>query len=297
MKLLIQILFLLIVQFTYSQTLEGKVLDSVTNQSIEYANITLMTKNKGVYANVDGDGDYNFDISKHLYDTLKVSSIGYNFKLIILDKFKNKKNIKLDISLSQKITQLDEVVLNLKKKKYNKKHTIGEDKEGNAAVSSLIGYETCVLIENPFNKDGKLDEIYIKHRKRKNTQFIASLNIKFYSFDKINQKPGYELYTKNLIVKPKNRNYTLNIDVKDMDIYLPKEGMCIGVEFIDPNNESKKYDVIGPMYRFTFSTEKNLTWSKYRGKKWNIGIVRFDYNNDDRIGNVMIGADVLFPKE
>lgn len=295
MKLLIQILFLLIVQSTYSQTLEGKVIDSVTNQPIEYANITLMTKNKGVYANIDGD--YNFDISKHLYDTLKVSSIGYNSKLIILDKFENKKNIKLDISLSQKITQLDEVVLNLKKKKYNKKHTIGEDKESNAAVSSLIGYETCVLIENPFNKEGKLDEIYIKLRKRKNTQFIASLNIKFYSFDKINQKPGYELYTKNLIVKPKNRNYTLNINVKDMDIYLPKEGMCIGVEFIDPNNESKKYDVIGPMYRFTYSTEENLTWSKYRGKDWKTGIVKFDYRNDDRTGNVMIGADVLFPKE
>jgi len=295
MKLLIQILFLLIVQSTYSQTLEGKVIDSVTNQPIEYANITLMTKNKGVYANIDGD--YNFDISKHLYDTLKISSIGYNSKFIILDKFKSKKNIKLDISLSQKITQLDEVVLNLKKKKYNKKHTIGEDKEGNAAVSSLIGYETCVLIENPFNKDGKLDEIYIKLRKRKNTQFIASLNIKFYSFDKINQKPGYELYTKKLIVKPKNRNYTLNIDVKDMDIYLPKEGMCIGVEFIDPNNESKKYDVIGPMYRFTYSTEENLTWSKYRGKDWRTGIVKFDYRNDDRTGNVMIGADVLFPKE
>ncbi|WP_304141867.1 carboxypeptidase-like regulatory domain-containing protein [Mesoflavibacter zeaxanthinifaciens] len=295
MKLLIQILFLLIVQSTYSQTLEGKVIDSVTNQPIEYANITLMTKNKGVYANIDGD--YNFDISKHLYDTLKISSIGYNSKFIILDKFKSKKNIKLDISLSQKITQLDEVVLNLKKKKYNKKHTIGEDKEGNAAVSSLIGYETCVLIENPFNKDGKLDEIYIKLRKRKNTQFIASLNIKFYSFDKINQKPGYELYTKKLIVKPKNRNYTLNIDVKDMDIYLPKEGMCIGVEFIDPNNESKKYDVIGPMYRFTYSTEENLTWSKYRGKDWRTGIVKFDYRNDDRTGNVMIGVDVLFPKE
>lgn len=295
MKLLIQILFLLIVQSTYSQTLEGKILDSVTNLPIEYANITLMTKNKGVYTNIDGK--YNFDISKHLYDTLKVSSIGYNSKFIILDKFKSKKNIKLDISLSQKITQLDEVVLNLKKKKYNKKHTIGEDKEGNAAVSSLIGYETCVLIENPFNKDGKLEEIYIKLRKRKNTQFIASLNIKFYSFDKINQKPGYELYTKNLIVKPKNRNYTLNIDVKDMDIYLPKEGMCIGVEFIDPNNESKKYDVIGPMYRFTYSTEENLTWSKYRGKDWKTGIVKFDYRNDDRTGNVMIGADVLFPKE
>jgi len=295
MKLSVSFVIFLVTITGLSQTLEGKVIDSVTNQPIEYANITLMTKNKGVYANVNGN--YNFDISKHLYDTLKVSSIGYNSKLIILDKFKNKKNIKLDISLSQKITQLDEVVLNLKKKKYNKKHTIGEDKESNAAVSSLIGYETCVLIENPFNKDGKLDEIYIKLRKRKNTQFIASLNIKFYSFDKINQKPGYELYTKNLIVKPKNRNYTLNIDVKDMDIYLPKEGMCIGVEFIDPNNESKKYDVIGPMYRFTFSTEKNLTWSKYRGKKWNIGIVRFDYNNDDRIGNVMIGADVLFPKE
>lgn len=295
MKLLIRILFLLIVQSTYSQTLEGKVIDSVTNQPIEYANITLMTKNKGVYANVNGN--YNFDISKHLYDTLKVSSIGYNSKLIILDKFENKKNIKLDISLSQKITQLDEVVLNLKKKKYNKKYTIGEDKESNAAVSSLIGYETCVLIENPFSKEGKLDEIYIKLRKRKNSQFIASLNIKFYSFDKINQKPGYELYTKNLIVKPKNRNYTLNINVKDIDIYLPKEGMCIGVEFIDPNNESKKYDVIGPMYRFTYSTEENLTWSKYRGKDWRTGIVKFDYRNDDRTGNVMIGANVLFPKE
>lgn len=295
MKYIINIVLLLIINHSYSQTIEGKVLDSISQQPLELANITLMTKNKGVYSN--NNGSYSFEISNHLHDTLKVSSIGYNSKYIVLSQFKNQINVKLDIRLSEKITELDEVVIDFKKKKYNKKHTIGEDKVGNAGVSSLIGYETCVLINNPLDKKGKLKNIYIKFRKRNNAVFTASLNIKFYSYDSNNDKPGYELYTKNLVVKPKNKTYTLNINVEDMDIYIPEEGMCIGIEFIDPNNDSKKYDVIGPMYRFTYATEENLTWSKYRGKEWEKGIVKFDFKNDNRTGNVMIGADVLFTNE
>lgn len=295
MRYIIKIIFLLYINFSFSQSLEGRVLDSISQQPIEYANITLMTKNKGVYS--DSLGLYSFKISKHLYDTLKVSSIGYASKYIVLSQYKNQKNIKLDVNLTEKITQLDEVLIDFKKKKYKKKHTLGEEKDGNAGVSSLIGYETCVLIENPFNEEGKLKNIYIKLIKRKNAQFTASLNIKFYSFDSKNKRPGYELYSKNLVVKPKNKKYTLNIKVEDLHIYIPKEGMCIGIEFIDPKNKSKKYDIIGPMYRFTYSTEENLTWSKYRGKNWKTGIIKFDYKNDNRTGNVMIGADVLFPKE
>lgn len=298
MNLLIKILLLLIFNFSFSQNITGKVIDSLTKKPLEYANVTLMTKNKGVYT--DSKGVFNFDITKHLYDTLRISSIGYYSKSIVLDGFRTKKDVKVDVLLKEKITELNEVVINSKKIEYKEKHTLGEKRNGITSVSSLIGYETGVLIENPFRKEGKLKKVYIKLKKRKDVNFVASLNIKFYSYDAANKKPGYELYTKNIVVKTKNKNYTLNIKVEDFDIYLPEEGMCIGVEFIDPKNESKKYDRIGPAYGFKFSNEEVLTWSKYRGKSWRPGFVEFkrgNFGDRSKKGNVMIGVDVLMPKE
>ncbi|MFC5194566.1 carboxypeptidase-like regulatory domain-containing protein [Bizionia hallyeonensis] len=299
MRLIINIAFLLILNFSFSQTIKGNVLDSLTQKPLEFANVTLMTRNKGVYTNEKGA--FLFEIKKHLYDTLKISSIGYASKFITLNKYKNQEVVNLNVLLNEKITELEEVIINSKKLEYKNRYRLGEKKNGITAVSSLIGYETGVFIENPFNKEGKLKTIRIKLMKRDEVDFIASLNIKFYRYDVINKKPGTELYSKNVVVKPKNRNYTLKINVEDFNIFLPEEGMCIGVEFIDPNNQSKKYDRIGPMYRFKFSNEEELTWSKYRGKYWKPGFVEFkrgNYNNNQNLkGNVMIGLDVLMPKD
>jgi len=270
MKLSFSFIFFLFTIISLSQTLEGKVLDSVTNQPIEYANITLMTKNKGVYANVDGD--YNFDISKHLYDTLKVSSIGYNSKLIILDKFENKKNIKLDISLSQKITHLDEVVLNLKKAKYSSTKSLSVKHKGLYASSEPFGNETITFIENEKNKKGKITnvELNFKANKRENIKtYKAYFRVKFYELDSITKAPGKLLSYDDIIIKPENKTQKVKVDLEDNFILFPKNGVFVGLEVIKPSSvtvNSSMYDVAPAITKS--HTETPLSWYRYRGKNW-----------------------------
>ena len=243
------ILFLCLTNASYAQTIKGIITDSIDKTPLEYCNIALLNTNKGVYS--AADGNFEIDISNHLQDTLKVSSIGYISKFIPLSKYKNLGEISLNIQLTENTEALNEVLIITEKTKYVKKISLGEEKEGNVSRSSLIGYETCVFIKNPENEYGKLKRVYIKLKKREDAEFTATFNIKFYDFDFKNNIPGKELYDKNIIVKAKNKFYTLWIDVEDLGIMMPKEGICVGVEFMDPANETKKYTTIGPLYRNT----------------------------------------------
>ena len=161
-------------------------------------------------------------------------------------------------------------------------------------MSALIGFEAAAYIENPTNNPGRLKTVVLYLKRTEKADFVAPLNIKFYRFDKENNKPGEELLKTNLIVKPKNRIYKLNIDVQSYNIPFPIDGICIGIELIDPKNESKKHDKIGPSVRYTNSSNKVLTWNNYRNKGW------FNGSYYDKIisknTNEMIGIKVLMEK-
>jgi hypothetical protein len=42
--------------------------------------------------------------------------------------------------------------------------------------------------------------------KKKDFDYLATYNIRFYEFDSINRTPGEELYFENLIVEPTKKN-------------------------------------------------------------------------------------------
>lgn len=287
-----RLIFLLSINFCAAQSINGVVKDSLTGEAIAYANI-LLKNGKGTYS--DELGSFKLKVKNVHTDTLKVSTIGYQSKLIPVNVFKN--NLTYEVLLAPKTEGLDEVLISSKKLKYGKKEILGEQRDGNQGVTSLIGYETAVLIENLKNKTGKVKRVYINLKNRKDAEYIATFNVKFYQFDSIANAPGELLYNENIYVHPKNKKYKLWVNVEDLGIPFPENGMCVGVEMVNIHGKVKKYAYFGPMYRYTFTEDKTLqTWSNYHNSGWRRGAI--DYKNPKRtkVGflNPMIGLEVEY---
>lgn len=275
-----------------AQIIRGYIFDKNTKHPIIYANILLIQSKNGAYTNKEGF----FELEIEDKDSLQISSVGYKTKYVDLRKYKVEN---LKIELEELEYELEEVALNFKKNKYTKRKKLGLERVGKYSSSKLIGYNTAIYIKNKENRKGKLKTIHLylnKTRKKtgwKAPVFLAKLNIHIYEYDSINNKPGKELLHQNLIVKPKNRKYVLDIDVKDLNIIFPKKGICISVEFIDEHNKYKKHDHLGPSLRYTKSNNKKITWSNYRNRGWKNGFLR----HKTEIANLLLNVDVLFPKK
>ena len=292
MKIVKLLILVLTLNFSFAQTIKGIVKDSLTGGAISYANVVLKN-GKGTYANEFGD--FELKIKNINSDTLKISTIGYKSRLLPATSFKT--DVILEIFLEPEIENLDEVVISSKRIKYGEKEILGEKRDGNMGVTSLIGYETTVLIENPKDKTGKVNSVYINLKKRKDAEYIATFNLKFYEFDSITNSPGKLLYHENLYVKPKNKTYKLWIDVKDLGIRFPKRGICLGVEMVNTSGKVKKYAYFGPNYRYTFTEEKDLqTWSNYHNTGWRDGSIKYKNPKRTKVGvlNPMIGIEVEY---
>jgi hypothetical protein len=202
-----------------------------------------------------------------------------------------------NVLLAPKTEGLDEVLISSKTLKYGKKEILGEQREGNQSVTSLIGYETAVLIENPKNKTGKVNGVYINLKKRNDAEYIATFNVKFYQFDSIANAPGKLMYNENIYVQPKNKKYRLWVNVEDLGIPFPKNGICVAVEMVNTCGKVKKYAYFGPMYRYTFTEEKTLqTWSNYHNSGWRDGSIEYKNPKRTKVGvlNPMIGVEVEY---
>lgn len=293
MKKSIIVMLLVFSNWLYAQKISGVIQDSISHNPIAFSNIVLM-KGAGVYA--DKNGKFIMESKNSWNDTLKISAIGFISKKIPLLKYENINDIKINIFLSPRIEQLDEV--KIKKISYTDKETLGERREGNIGVTSLIGYENCILIENPRKEIGKIKRVFLDLKKRKDADYIATFNIKFYEYDSINRLPGKEIYNKNIFVTPKNKNYRLWINVENLNIEFLENGVCVGVEMVNTIGEVKKYAYFGPMFRYTINkNNKSLNWSNYHNKGWQGSSNKHKKFKKFKTGtsNPMIGLEVLYP--
>jgi len=266
MKYILYLTFLISLN-TFSQIVKGKIVDSLTNKPIEYANIVLINRDYGTYSNKKGQ--FSIDI-KEEDKKLLISSIGYKNKI-----FDIKKNA-LDtimISLNEEIERLNEVIISAKKIKHTSIKKLGLNKRLKVRTSLPFGYEFSNLIKNPFNKRGILKTVILSLNKVKTYDYLSSYNIKFYEYNEYTKNPGDLLHFENLIITPKNKTYKLKIDVDELKIPFPENGICIGVEIVNTQYEKpiKSMAYMAPKINFTHTKEKEiLTWSRYRNKNWKV---------------------------
>lgn len=277
----------------YSQTISGKIMDSITKKPLELVNITLLKRDLGVYTNNDGDFKIKIDDNK---DKLQVSSIGYNKKNIDLSNFNENKEYKLILFLSPKIEQLNEVKISNKKVSYSIVKTLGLVRKGKVRTGLPFGYEFCSVIKNPYHKKGKLHKVILSLNEMEKPDYLATYNIKFYEYDSENNSPGEEIYFENLIVQPENKTYKLKINVDSLSIPFPENGICIGVEIVNSkyNEPTKSMAHIAPKINFTHTDMDILTWNRFRNKKWRVDTHKSPFRKD--FINGMINIEIKIEK-
>lgn len=101
---LILVLLLFNLNFAFSQSLSGIIVDKVTNEKLAFVNIQFNKQKQGTTTNIDGKF-YISDISK--IEFLKISYIGYIDTIINKQDFINKKIIY--IKLQKKSIELNEI--------------------------------------------------------------------------------------------------------------------------------------------------------------------------------------------
>jgi hypothetical protein len=276
MKLLFNTLILLMTNFGYSQIISGRIVDSISKKTIDLATISF----KNLSYNVLSDTEGNFKIDcNNASSALLISNIGYKTKQV---KISNKQNYYI-IYLSPQIEELNEVIIVSKNKKieYSWDKILKSKNENSEHVGFQFNTENCVYIKNPYNKKGKIKSIsfevsklkgYLDNKKYK-IDYLATFNMKFYSYDNQRQKPGKEIYSKNLIIETENKTYNLTIDIDSLQIPFPENGVCIGVEIINTKYKNPKttFAYIGPIMNFYKNTELSPanSWIRYRNDEKN----------------------------
>lgn len=245
------------------------IFDKETKEKISYVNIWIENENIGTTSNENGA----FFIDNSKGEILILSSLGYETMKI------NLKEVPSKIFLIPKSYELDEVIVSTKKESKEKIIGAFQDSEigfyyateKNPEIKArLFNYETSYS-ETPYLKSIKF-RVYSDIKK-------AKFNIRFYSVGD-NGQPNKPIYAKNIIGISKKGTKNLEIDLSDLNIYFPEDGLFVSYEWliIEENefktsipikNSNKKIEktLYEPKVGLLPVTKNTSSWL-YKNGKW-----------------------------
>ena len=117
MKFKISIILLISTVSLFAQNFaQGVIKDIETDEPIPYVNIGIINKSIGTVTNFEGK--FEFETKSNVFnDSIRLSSIGYKSKSILVRDFLNMLKTNKEILLYPDITTLSEVVLTAQKLK------------------------------------------------------------------------------------------------------------------------------------------------------------------------------------
>lgn len=211
--------FILFLLFTISTTaqIKGVVKDSITKEPIAYVSIWVENENIGVTS--EKDGSFSLDISNE--NKLQFSMLGYKDKT-------SKINNSEVYYLSPKEMPIEEVVVNktLKKKE---KIVIGNPKKKfflpEPQVIPWIFAKKFQINEN-LPEIKFIDEISFF---TKSEVEDGAFRVRIFSIDE-NEIPKDDLLLEEKIINVKKGKHETIVDLSDLNIEIPKEGIIVGFE-------------------------------------------------------------------
>ena len=205
-------------------TVDGIIKNIQTNEPVPYVNIGILNRDKGTVSNEKGEFSLEIPI-EFVNDTIKISSIGYETRIFIAKEFIKTLKENKTITLSEKIIELNEVVVSNKKLK--------ENDLGNKTKSKMMrgGFRNAELG----------NELGIKIKIKKSPTYITKFHanvtsntgekmkfrLNFYSMEK--GLPKEKLIKQNIIfsIDSKEGEFTLDLSkynlVVEEDFYLTME--------------------------------------------------------------------------
>ncbi|WP_338375710.1 carboxypeptidase-like regulatory domain-containing protein [uncultured Flavobacterium sp.] len=263
------VILLIICTNSFSQNI--KVSNAVEKEAIPYVNIWSQTSKIGT--STDENGEFSIENFK-TNDSLIFTAIGFETKKMILTE-----NVK-SVYLTPQVNHLKEVVLSPKKVIKSKSKKIKKAK-----------YNVSSSEQNLITITAKFIPYKIEYE---NTPFLSSINLytfslnpeafillHFYNVDE-SGKPKDYLVSENVLFRPKKGSNLSKIDISDLKLEIPENGLFIGIEVpkIEHNRTKaskenyaefkiKGYAIYEPLFRMSDAEEVKDTWN-YSNGEWKV---------------------------
>ncbi|MBL7919099.1 MAG: carboxypeptidase-like regulatory domain-containing protein [Bacteroidia bacterium] len=221
----IYILFLsfLFKSFFAQKICKGVLLDSATNQPIEFANIGIIGKGFGTVTNENGE--FNFTVPDSAAGApVRVSMIGYRARSLSIETLNNQNRI----LLSPAATNLNEVSVSAKK---TKTKILGNETKTNHVtagfVKNTLGAELAVKL-NIKNPKTHLKKFYINVARNSIEKPIFRFNVYNKGED---GNPKENILTQNVIIELKENAGLIELDLTPYNLYVDDD-VFISIEWI-----------------------------------------------------------------
>ena len=91
-----------------------------------------------------------------------------------------------------------------------------------------------------------------------------------------------------------NKTYELEIDVSDLNIEFPENGICVGVEIVNTKYKTplKSMAIMAPRINFTHTDYKIVSWGRYRNKSWKVNTRKSPFRRDFMNARINIRASI-----
>lgn len=196
--------------------MQGGYTDSLGNFNIKMLDLDFQISCIGYHTlKLKGDKlktNQTIELQPLTYELSVVEIKPKKTKVMQLGYFKNKLYSKLIMNPKQ-------ALLYRKYSNYVVQHVANEKDDENLLISKLK-----YNLTNHFKKPNPVNEKGCEP---------TFLRVHLFEVDKNTNRPGKELLTKNLIFKNDCQQDNLIVDVSDENVYLPINGVFVGLEFID----------------------------------------------------------------
>ena len=207
---------------------EGNVYDHKTKEPIPYVNLSFLNTLKGT--STDDDGHFYIDVPKpYLEKQLHISSLGYNDTIVVAnDIYKTKK-----FHLVEESFELDEVVVTQSLGNSDVLNPVSSYSLTSGFSSSSTPWVLALYYPNIGAQRKYVDKVTVFFQKNKNFKRPSSkFRLRIYGVDSKTKKPSIDLLRKSIVLETQTDKDYVSIDLKALNIKVPKEGIYVGLEWL-----------------------------------------------------------------
>ena len=234
-------------------TIAAKIVDSETQEPIEFVNVGFIDKGIGTVSNIEGKFKLTFEKSAiGKKDFLQISSIGYETRKISYEKLKDFTSYLVNIPMKPSQTVLSQVVIKNEKR-----------------VTGVIGSTSPTAKDMGYwrNKDGLGGEIASVIRVRKEQTKLHQLNfhiienladsllIRVNVYDYEGGEPGKNLLNSNIYHTVRKNSKKESIDLEDYNIIV-NDDIVVSIELIESYGTTLYFSISANAYGGTSFTRR-----------------------------------------
>lgn len=215
---------------------EGYVVDSKSEVPIPYVNISFLNTLWGT--STDESGHFLLEIPENLIESkIHVSSLGYQDTVLLAKNLFDSKKLKM----VEATFELEEVVVTEELGDAGVLNPISSKGITSGFDSSSTPWILALYFPNIGAVKKYLDKVTVFFRQNKSfTGEASKFRLRFFDVND-NKMPGNDLTKKSMILQQRQDQEYVMLDVSDMNLQIPENGIYIGLEWLFiPSNWYKK---------------------------------------------------------